>query len=186
MLSFASCCTMWTVCEQVLAGIKLLDKPGAVIGSIPKNLRGQTELLAAGLRILEEPLVRILAVGRHGIIQGRARRGRQQTDQEQRRQDSRQAHARGKHGDNFIRARHPAQAEEQREQERDRQENDENLGDLGEIILQDQQARDALIEKSRDVVADVEDEPDRGEAGDAIEVGLEEIPHHVAIQTSHE
>ena len=33
--------------ELVFAGKELLDKPGAVIGPVPKNLRGHTEQLAA-------------------------------------------------------------------------------------------------------------------------------------------
>src|SRR6202011_2199890 len=99
--------------EFVFAWEKLLDKPGAVIGAVPENLGGQPLLLAAGLWIFQEAFVRVLAVRRHGIIEGRARRGREQTDDEQRREDPRQAHAGVEHGDYLVRARPPAEAEEQ-------------------------------------------------------------------------
>ena len=42
-----------------------------------------------------------------------------------------------------------------------------------------------LIDESRNVVADVEDEPDRDEAGDAIKVNLQKIPKDVSIEKSH-
>jgi hypothetical protein len=43
-----------------------------------------------------------------------------------------------------------------------------------------------LIDKCRNIVADVENEPDRDEAHDAIEVGLKKITNDVAIKESHE
>jgi len=42
-----------------------------------------------------------------------------------------------------------------------------------------------LIDEHRDIVADIEDEPDRDEAGDAVTVNLQEIPNNVSIEKSH-
>ena len=130
--------------------------------------------------------MRVFAVRREGIIQRRACRRGEQTDAQQRRKNPRQAYPGGEHRNDFVRARHPAQAEEERQEQGDREQNNEDLRDLGKIILQDQHPRDALVEKGRDVVAYVEDEPDRDETGDAVQIGLEKLFHHVAIEPSHE
>jgi len=42
-----------------------------------------------------------------------------------------------------------------------------------------------LVDKCRKIVADVEDELDRDEAGDAVEINLQEIANDVAIEESH-
>ena len=42
-----------------------------------------------------------------------------------------------------------------------------------------------FVNKGRNIVADVEDEPDRNEAGDAVKVNLYEISNDVAIQEPH-
>jgi hypothetical protein len=42
-----------------------------------------------------------------------------------------------------------------------------------------------LVDKRRDIVADVEDEPDRDEAGDAVKVNVQEVPNDVSIEKSH-
>jgi hypothetical protein len=42
-----------------------------------------------------------------------------------------------------------------------------------------------FVNKGRNIVADVEDEPDRNEAGDAVKVNLYEIPDDVSIEKSH-
>ena len=42
-----------------------------------------------------------------------------------------------------------------------------------------------LIDERRNVVANVEDEPDRDEARDAIKVNLQKIPKDVSIEKSH-
>ncbi len=51
--------------------------------------------------------------------------------------------------------------------------------------MQDPRERQMLVEKGRDIVADVEDQPDGDEAGDAIEIGLQKIPQDIAIEESH-
>ena len=42
-----------------------------------------------------------------------------------------------------------------------------------------------LVDEHRDIVADIEDEPDRDEAGDAVTVNLQEIPNDVSIEKFH-
>ena len=42
-----------------------------------------------------------------------------------------------------------------------------------------------LIEKSGDAVADIENQPDRDETGDAVEVSLHEISGDIPIKESH-
>jgi hypothetical protein len=42
-----------------------------------------------------------------------------------------------------------------------------------------------LIDKCRNVVADIENEPDRDKARDAVQVDLQEIADDVAIEDSH-
>ena len=42
-----------------------------------------------------------------------------------------------------------------------------------------------LINEGRDIVADIEDKPDGDEAGDAVNVNLQEVPNDVSIKESH-
>ena len=42
-----------------------------------------------------------------------------------------------------------------------------------------------LVDERRDIVADIEDEPDRDEAGDAVKVNVQEVPNDVSIEKSH-
>ena len=88
--------------EDVVPGIKLLDEPGAVVGSVSKNLREQAHLLPAGLRIFEELLTGVLRVGRQGVIQKRAGRRREQTCQKKRREDPREADPGREHGNDLV------------------------------------------------------------------------------------
>jgi hypothetical protein len=42
-----------------------------------------------------------------------------------------------------------------------------------------------IVNETGDVVADVEDEPDRGESRDAVKINLHEVSNDIAIKKSH-
>jgi hypothetical protein len=42
-----------------------------------------------------------------------------------------------------------------------------------------------FIDEGRNIVADIEDEPDRDESGDAVKVNLHEVPNDITIHESH-
>jgi hypothetical protein len=42
-----------------------------------------------------------------------------------------------------------------------------------------------VVNETRDIVADVEDEPDRNESRDAVKINLHEISNDVPIEKSH-
>ena len=42
-----------------------------------------------------------------------------------------------------------------------------------------------VVNETRDIVADVEDEPDRGESRDAVEINLHEVSNDVSVEKSH-
>lgn len=48
--------------------------------------------------------------------------------------------------------------------------------------MQDAGERQTLVEEGRDLVANVEDEPDGEERGNAIKIGLQKIAEHVAVE----
>ena len=171
--------------ESVLSGLELLNKPGAVVRSIPENL-GEQANLTARLRIFQEGFARIIRVRGEGIIQNRARHSREQTNQEERRGETGQADTGGEHRDDFVRPGHPAETEKQAEQERHWQQNHKNLRRLREIVFRNQRPRNALIQKRREVVADIEDEPDRDETRDAVKICLQKMTQDIAIEQSHE
>ena len=89
-------------------------------------------------------------------------------------------------GDDFVRPGHSAETKKQGEQKRHRQQNDKNLRRLREIVFGNERPRNPLVQKRRDIVADIEDEPDRDETRDAVEIGLEKIAQDIAIKQSHE
>src|SRR5204862_993715 len=93
--------------------------------------------------------------------------------------------ARGEHGDNLVGPRHSTQSKKERQQERNRQQNDQNLRDLRGVVTNDQKKTDALIEERRDVIAHVENEPDGDEPGDAVKIDLQEIANDVSVEEFH-
>jgi len=42
-----------------------------------------------------------------------------------------------------------------------------------------------VVNETRDIVADVEDEPDLGESCDAVKINLQEVSNDVSIEKSH-
>jgi hypothetical protein len=42
-----------------------------------------------------------------------------------------------------------------------------------------------VVNETRDIVADVENQPNRDEAGDAVQVDLREIANDVSVEKSH-
>ena len=125
-------------------------------------------------------------MGRKRIVHHHAGSHSEQSHGDQRQQNARKAYTRREHGDNFVRARHSAKSKKQRQQKRNREQNDQNLRDLGGVITSDQKQTDMLVDKSRDVIAYVENEPDRNKAGDAVNIDLQEIANDVPIEKLHD
>ena len=42
-----------------------------------------------------------------------------------------------------------------------------------------------IVNETRDIVADVEDQPDRSETGDAVKINLHEVSNDVSVEKSH-
>ena len=59
------------------------------------------------------------------------------------------------------------------------------MWDLRGVIPDSEQKTDPLVDKCRNIVADIENEPDRDKARDAVQVDLQEIAEDVAIEESH-
>jgi hypothetical protein len=59
------------------------------------------------------------------------------------------------------------------------------LRDLRGVISDGKQKTDPLVNKCRNVVANIENEPDRDKARNAVQVNLQEIAEDVAIEESH-
>jgi hypothetical protein len=118
-------------------------------------------------------------------IQGQGYPRSQQPNDEQWKNHARHAHTGGKHRNNLIRARHSTESKEQREEQGYRKKDDQDLGNLRPVKMEDESKRSALIKNRRAIVADVEDEPDREKADDAIDVRLQKIADNVAIEQPH-
>ena len=118
----------------------------------------------------------------HCIIQRETNRGREKSEEKKRREHADEADARGEHRDNFVGARHSPEHKKQGQQERDWQENDQDLRNLGSVIFQHPAKTHVLVKKGRDAVADIEDEPDRYEPNNAIKIGLQEISGDISIK----
>jgi hypothetical protein len=59
------------------------------------------------------------------------------------------------------------------------------LRDLRGVIPDGEQETDVLVDKGRNIVANIENEPDRDKARDAVQINLQEIAEDVAIEESH-
>jgi len=53
------------------------------------------------------------------------------------------------------------------------------------VIANDKPNTDVLINEGRNIVADIEDEPDLDESGDAVKINLREISNNITVQKSH-
>src|SRR4029077_17580217 len=107
---------------------------------------------------------------------------REQPHDDQRQQYARNAYAGSKHGDYFVRAGHSSQAKQQRQQQRHRQQDNENLRHLSQIIMNHSGETEVLVDERRDVVADIKDQPDRDEPDYAVNVDLQKIFQDVTIE----
>src|SRR4051812_26451099 len=73
--------------KLVLAGKKLLDEPGPVVGPIAEELASQAGERTGRLRIFEQFFVSVFAMRRHRVIQGGAARGCEKTGDKKRREE---------------------------------------------------------------------------------------------------
>src|SRR5438067_13852812 len=119
---------------------------------------------------------------RHCIIQRETNRGRENSEEEKRREHADEADTCGQHRDNFVRARHPPENKKQGQEKGDWQENHQNLRDLGAVIFEHSTKTDVLIQKGRDSVNDIENEPDRYEPDDAVQISLQEVSGGISIK----
>ena len=122
---------------------------------------------------------------RERIVERHARCHRQQTDTDKRYKNTGKTYPCREHGNNFIRPRHSAERKKKGQQKRNRQQDNEYLRDLRGVIARDQKQWNMVVNETRDIVADVEDEPDRGESRDAVKINLHEVSNHVSIKKSH-
>ena len=119
---------------------------------------------------------------RQGIIERETNRGRENGEEKKGREHTDEADACGQHRDNFVRPRHSPENKKQGQQEGDWQENHQNLRDLGAVIFQHSTKTDVLIQKGRDTVTDIENEPDRYEPDDAVQISLQEVSGDISIK----
>src|SRR5438046_5369662 len=173
------------VVELAAPGKEILNKPSAQVGSIAKNLTLDVTT-GTGLRFRKKILARQFRMGRKRIVHRHAGSHCEQSHADQRQQNARKTYTRREHGDNFVGARHSAQSKKERQQNRNRQQNDQNLRDLRAIIRTDQKQTDVLVDKSRNVIAYVENEPDGDEAGDAVKIDLQEIANDISVEKLHD
>ncbi len=87
-------------------------------------------------------------VERHACCHG------QQTDADQRYQNTGKAHACREHGNNFIRPRHSSERKKKGQQKRNRQQDNEHLRDLRGVIANNQRQWNMVVNETRDIVAD--------------------------------
>src|SRR2546423_7418619 len=119
---------------------------------------------------------------RQGIIERETNRGRESGEEKKGREHADKADARGQHRNNFVRPRHSPENKKQGQQEGNWQQNHQNLRDLSAVIFQHSAKTNVLIQKGRDAVADIEDEPDRYEPDDAVKISLQEISGDISIK----
>src|SRR5206468_1764983 len=172
------------IVERSAARKKILNEPGARVRAITENLSLN---VAPGtrLRFGKECFACQFGVGRKRIVERHARRHCKQPHADQWQQDTGKTYACREHGNDFVRTRHSAQGKKERQQQRNRQQNDENLRDLRGVIANDKGKRYVLVDERRDIVADIKDKPDGDEAGNAVKVNLQEVPNDVSIEKLH-
>ena len=173
------------VVERAAPRKEILNKPSAQIGSIAKNLPLDVTT-GTGLRFRNKILARQFCMGRKRIVHRHAGSHSEQSHPDQRQQNARKTYTRREHGDNFVGARHSAQSKKERQQKRNRQQNDQNLRDLCSVITKAKKQTDMFVDKSRNVIAHVENEPDGDEAGDAVKIDLQEIANDISVEKLHD
>ena len=171
--------------EVIFSGSKRLNEPGAIVRPVAKDLADHSFIFPARVRFFIESALREIRMRCERVIQRRHPERCDYSDEDQRQNDTRHANPRRQHRYDFVRTRHATEAKKQPEQKRDWQEDNENLRDLRKVIMQHAMERQTFVEKRGDLVANVEDEPDGEERGNAIKVGLQKIAQHVAVEQFH-
>src|SRR4051794_8881825 len=97
------------IVENILSAPETLNEPGALIGSVPKNLPLYLRLAPIFLLAAQDGPAGEIGMGGHRVIQRRAARDRKQPEDDERKQDTRTAHAGRQHGYDFVGAGHPAE-----------------------------------------------------------------------------
>src|SRR5437660_11224711 len=166
-------------------GKEILNEPRAQVGSVTENLPLNIAT-GTGLRFGKKIFAGEFRVGCERIVERHAASHSEQPHTDQGQQNAWETYAGGEHGDDFVGARHSTESEKERQQERNRKQNDQNLRDLRGVITTDQKQTDMLVDKSRDVIAYVENEPDGDEAGDAVKIDLQEIANDVSVEKLHD
>src|SRR5262249_32790891 len=172
------------VIERITARNEILNEPRAQVGTITKNLTLDVTTRTR-LRLGKKIFASKFCMRRKRIVHGHACSYCEQAHADQRQQNALETYTRGEHGDDFIRPRHSTESKKERQQKRNWEQNDEYLRDLCGIITNNQKQTDALIDKGRNVIAHVENEPDGDEAGDAVKVDLQEIANDVSVEKAH-
>src|SRR4030095_10721767 len=125
-------------------------------------------------------------MGRKRIVEHHAASHGEQPHTDQWEQNALKAYTGGQHGDNFVGARHSTQSEQKRQQQRNREQNNQNLRNLRCVITNNEQETDVLIDKGRNVIAYVENEPDRDKSRDTVKIDLKEIANDISIEKLHQ
>src|SRR6266404_2597562 len=169
------------VIERIAALKKILNEPRALVRPVTKNLSldGAT---GTRLRFGNECFPRQFRVRCQRIVERHACRNREQAHADQWQEKTRKTYACREHRNDLVGTRHSAESEKQRQQQLYRQQNDEYLRDLRAVIASDEGQSNMVVNETRDIIADVENEPDGNESGDAVKVNLQEIPNDISIK----
>ena len=143
------------------------------------------EVGAAG-NFLQDVFFDRAGVGGGGVVEGGGERGEGEAEEEERGEEPQDAASGAENGDDFVAPRHLGEGVEDGEEQADRQAHDNDLGHAEEVKLRDARKRGFVLEESRCILAQVEDQPDGDEPQHAVKERLKDANEDVSIDNLHD
>ena len=167
--------------------VEATDVPEAAVFAIAEEVasdRLALEVLAAG-DFLQDVLFDRTGVGSGGVIEGRGEDGEQQTEDEEGGEQPENAAPRTEDGDELVAARHLGEGVKNGQEQADREAHQDDFRDPEEVKFRDARKRGFVLEESRCILAQVEDQPDGDKPQHAVKERLEHANEDVSVEDLH-
>lgn len=161
--------------------------PEAAVFTIAEKMAADgagVRVVAAG-KLLEDVFFHGAGVGSGGVIEGGGKSCSEQAEEEDGGEQANDAAAGAEDRDDFVAPRHLGERVKDGEEQADWQADENDLGNTEEIKLREEIKRGFVLQESRCILAEVENQPDGNKSRDAIKEGLENANENIPVKNLH-
>lgn len=173
--------------EAFERGVEAANVPETAVFTVAEKVTADgagVRVVAAG-KLLEDIFFHRASVGGGGVIEGGGKSGGEQPEQQDGREEADDAASGAEDRDDFVAPGHLGERVEDGEEQADRQADEDDLGNAEEIKLREKIKRGFVLQESRCILAEVENQPDGNKPRDAIKEGLENANENIPVKNLH-